>query len=691
MANLADTANNSAIADPFIFEASVVSGADDAEERASGKVALNSTDLDFVNDRLGGGGDGQHVGIRFTGIDVPPGAVITSAYLQFHTDELSSAATSLLVRGEDVDDAATFADVTKDITSRPTTDASSTWTPERWSEVGEAGLAQRTPDLSALVQEIVARPGWLAGNDMAFIVSGTGSRTAEAFEGATGSAPVLHIEWVPGGTDTTAPIVAMETPTELAHVSGIITLSAMASDNVAVQGVQFQVDGDNVSKLDTSPPFTLEFDTTRQADGEAALSAVATDAAGNETTSAPITVTIDNGPSEPPPPPAPPPSGTIRVPEDYATIQDAVDAAGNGDIILVGPGTYAGDIVVSGKSITLASYYHVAGDPSLVDQTIIKGGAPAIYVDDSAPNTTIAGFHFVGGEKSVQFFAQGGQCLDNLFDHPGGDAISFESVGGVARGNVVVGAGDDGVDVDAASANVLIEHNVFRFSGDDGIEIRNQNYHGPLVTHTIRDNTIIGSDEDGIQLIDYSANSDRAFVVEGNLIQQNADVGLGIMDNGETKEDFRGASMPERVEVRNNTFDGNQYGITGGDNLVAVNNTISHSSVAGLKNVDGESTVSSTHFIDNKIDYIHSNVASTTQPTTAGSAFASNAGSLGLHDVLDVPDDKNMLIADGSVGDAALHDNGQTQQPSGASNGDMSGIGGADQLVDTDIAAQLSG
>jgi hypothetical protein len=56
-----------------------------------------------------------------------------------------------------------------------------------------------------------------------------------------------------------------------------------------------------------------------------------------------------------------------------------------------------------------------------------------------------------------------------------------------------------------------------------------------------------------------------------------------------------------------------------------------------------------------------------------------------------VPDDKNMLIADGSVGDAALHDNGQTQQPSGASNGDMSGIGGADQLVDTDIAAQLSG
>src|SRR5918998_156873 len=83
----------------------------------------------------------------------------------------------------------------------------------------------------------------------------------------------------------------------------------------------------------------------------------------------------------PPPPPPPPPSGTIRVPEDYATIQEAVNAAGDGDTVLVGPGTYAGGIVISGKSITLASYYHTSGDTSFIDQTIINGGSPGIYVD----------------------------------------------------------------------------------------------------------------------------------------------------------------------------------------------------------------------------------------------------------------------------------------------------------------------
>ena len=69
---------------------------------------------------------------------------------------------------------------------------------------------------------------------------------------------------------------------------------------------------------------------------------------------------------------------------------------------------------------------------------------------------------------------------------------------------------------------------------------------GPHVTHTIRNNTIVGSSEDGIQIIDYSANSSRSFVIERNLIRDNADAGLGLMDNGETVEDFRAASVPER-------------------------------------------------------------------------------------------------------------------------------------------------
>jgi len=64
--------------------------------------------------------------------------------------------------------------------------------------VGEAAAAQRTPDVSALVQAVVSRTGWASGNALAVQFSGTGRRTAEAFEGGASFAPVLHVEYTTG-------------------------------------------------------------------------------------------------------------------------------------------------------------------------------------------------------------------------------------------------------------------------------------------------------------------------------------------------------------------------------------------------------------------------------------------------------------------------------------------------------------
>jgi hypothetical protein len=52
---------------------------------------------------------------------------------------------------------------------------------------------QRTPNLAAVVQEIVNRPGWASGNAMAVVLTGTGRRTAEAWDGTY--APTLRIEY----------------------------------------------------------------------------------------------------------------------------------------------------------------------------------------------------------------------------------------------------------------------------------------------------------------------------------------------------------------------------------------------------------------------------------------------------------------------------------------------------------------
>src|SRR5919108_161666 len=187
------------------FERRVTSGLDDVEQLASGKMSMSSSDLELVDDAGSSSGIGQRVGIRFTAIDIPQGATITAAYIQFQGDEVAAAATSLVIRGEHAHDAAVFANVTNNVSSRATTDAAAAWNPAAWATVGEAGLAQRTSDLSAIVQEIVARPGWLAGNDVAFVITGTGTRTAEAFESSAAKAPLLHIEYA--SPSSNAPVV----------------------------------------------------------------------------------------------------------------------------------------------------------------------------------------------------------------------------------------------------------------------------------------------------------------------------------------------------------------------------------------------------------------------------------------------------------------------------------------------------
>jgi hypothetical protein len=62
--------------------------------------------------------------------------------------------------------------------------------------VGARGADQRTPNLAPVLQEVVDRPGWTSGQAVVLVVSGSGTRVAEAFDGTF--APVLHIEYTTG-------------------------------------------------------------------------------------------------------------------------------------------------------------------------------------------------------------------------------------------------------------------------------------------------------------------------------------------------------------------------------------------------------------------------------------------------------------------------------------------------------------
>ncbi|HEY2556778.1 MAG TPA: galactose oxidase-like domain-containing protein [Diaminobutyricibacter sp.] len=97
-----------------------------------------------------------------------------------------------------------------------------------------------------------------------------------------------------GSTDTTAPTVAMTSPAAGATVSGTVTVSAAASDDVGVASVAFTLDGSPLGAVLTSAPYSLPWDTTSVVGGSHTLVATARDAAGNTGTSAPITVTVSN-------------------------------------------------------------------------------------------------------------------------------------------------------------------------------------------------------------------------------------------------------------------------------------------------------------------------------------------------------------------------------------------------------------
>ena len=95
-------------------------------------------------------------------------------------------------------------------------------------------------------------------------------------------------------TDTTPPTVALTSPAASATVSGTITVSATASDNIGVVGVQFLLDGATLGAEDLSAPYAVSWDTSSTLDGVHTVTARARDATGNTATATGVAVTVSN-------------------------------------------------------------------------------------------------------------------------------------------------------------------------------------------------------------------------------------------------------------------------------------------------------------------------------------------------------------------------------------------------------------
>lgn len=171
-----------------------------SQTKTVGAMDAGSSDVELGNETAGNI-DPQLVGLRFTNIAIPKGAIITNAYLKFTVDATNKNTDpcNLHIFAQAADNPLTFdPTVNFNISSRPRLADSIAWNiaTGSWATVGQSGADQTSTNIAALVQQLINRTGWASGNAMAFFIKGSGLREAETFDKSTTNCPQLVIEYI---------------------------------------------------------------------------------------------------------------------------------------------------------------------------------------------------------------------------------------------------------------------------------------------------------------------------------------------------------------------------------------------------------------------------------------------------------------------------------------------------------------
>ncbi|MCD4790820.1 MAG: right-handed parallel beta-helix repeat-containing protein, partial [Bacteroidales bacterium] len=174
----------------------------------------------------------------------------------------------------------------------------------------------------------------------------------------------------------------------------------------------------------------------------------------------------------------------INVPDDQSSIQAGINAAANGDTVLVQPGTYVENIDFNGKLITVASLFLTTQDTTYISSTIIDGnnsGKVVIFENSEDSTAILCGFTITNGLASGIFPAYCGGGIYCSNSSPGIENIT------ITGNSANEGGGIYCYNSSPSLVNVTI-------SGNDGSGISCNHYSSPSLENvTISGNTAAGS------------------------------------------------------------------------------------------------------------------------------------------------------------------------------------------------------
>ncbi len=179
------------------FMAGVAGSGDDAQESGGA--------MDLTGTNLNANATSHLSGMRFTGVTIPAGSTVTAATLELYLPSGSYDDPDVTISGEAAGNAAAFSTSSDDLTDRAKTTATVTWAA---NNLGTG--AQTTPDLSAIVGEIVGGAGWASGNALVLFVAGNSGDSALRWAAADGSNPaaVLNVTYTPPASGPAVAVLA---------------------------------------------------------------------------------------------------------------------------------------------------------------------------------------------------------------------------------------------------------------------------------------------------------------------------------------------------------------------------------------------------------------------------------------------------------------------------------------------------